>query len=85
MKMSMSADEISAFEDMNDADLATAIRQALKEFRAARGGKDDEQPDATTTGAKGGPKNGAALVSAEDAALKKLIPNLDRLDGCGRL
>jgi hypothetical protein len=52
MKMSLSADELSEFEGMSDADLTKAIRDSLATFRAKRAEAEDdlEQADPSTAG-----------------------------------
>jgi hypothetical protein len=70
VKLSCTADEIEEFEGLSDTDLAALIRASLKKFRARDNEPDAEDDDppanATTTGVRGGPKEGSKV--AQDAA-----------------
>jgi hypothetical protein len=91
--MSLDATELEELEGLSDEELVSTIREALKGFRASRGSEDDLPQATPGTPSKGGkseatletPASKAGNRSANDAALAKLIPNLNRLSGYGRL
>ena len=87
MKISLSHDELSDLEALDEGELAAVVRKALKEFRGKRSGTEGEdnelEPGAQTTrGATGGPREGArlsqdsAVRAAQDSALKRHEENV---------
>lgn len=83
MKFSCTSDELEQMEGLGDTELAALIRKSLSEFRGKRSdadaeadAEDDDLSDATTTGATGGPREGARVAqdalarATHDAALK---------------
>ncbi len=84
MKLNLDAEELDELEGLSDEELAALIRASLAKFRSKRSGAEDNDGppnNATTTGVTGGPRNGAQVArdSAAHVALKRLIPNIDRL------
>ncbi len=76
MKLSCTSDEIESFEAMDDAELATLVRQSLAKFRGKRSdteadAEDNDLSDATTTGATGGPREGERV--AQDALTRTTL------------